>query len=290
MTAPEKSDAAKAKAAKAKQAKIDEAAAAKERKAKQDNARKEAESAAKGAETSLMAEVAPIAKEVNVRLGKANKNDSDATDHRLSAALQLGEAEAVFKERKVKGTSFKAWVEQNIVDLTYESVRKLIPIAKADDPVAALEDYRADNARRNRKSRLANKPATAAAGTTTTRAIPAAPTGSKDGAYEVAQNAVAQITDTGQVEFARGLAKQHGFVVVDEDAAALVKLAKTKPLDAYKKVFRTLDVKTKLEAVTWAAGEIGQTLSSEFAAPAAVDKDDDLAIPAALDQRPAKAA
>lgn len=100
-------------------------------------------------------ELAPIAKEINVRLGKAEKLESDAHDHRLAAAIKLAEAEEICKRA---GVGFKAWAEANVKSgdgnlLTYGAVRKLLYIGRADNPEEELERQREAQAERAKASR-----------------------------------------------------------------------------------------------------------------------------------------
>lgn len=90
-----------------------------------------------------------LAREINVRLQKAEKMDDQATDHRLAAALRLKEAQDTCKETHVK---FKDWVDEN-VEWSYETARKLVRIGSSDDPASALEDLRERTALQMRESR-----------------------------------------------------------------------------------------------------------------------------------------
>ena len=93
--------------------------------------------------------LAPLAKEINVRLEKATGMEDKAYDHRLAAALQLQKAKEQCAVAKVP---FKTWCEEN-VDQSYESVRKLAAVGAADDPKKALEDLRGKNKEANKKLR-----------------------------------------------------------------------------------------------------------------------------------------
>lgn len=100
-------------------------------------------------------ELAPIAKEVNVRLEKASKLESDAQDHRLAAALKLAEAKEICKRA---GISFKTWAEENVKDgagnqIGFQAVRKLANIGEKDDPEEELNRQREAQAERAKASR-----------------------------------------------------------------------------------------------------------------------------------------
>ena len=95
----------------------------------------------------------PMAKEINVRLEKAAKADSQADDHRLAAAIRLGDAKDFCTDEKV---NFKDWCTKN-VEQAYETVRKLATIGQSEDPAKALEDMRTRNKSDNQKSREKKK-------------------------------------------------------------------------------------------------------------------------------------
>jgi hypothetical protein len=93
--------------------------------------------------------LAPIAKEINVRMDKAAKIEGQADDHRLAASLKLASAE---EECAKANINFKKWCEANITQ-SYETIRKLVPVGKASDPAKAIADLRAGNAARNKAHR-----------------------------------------------------------------------------------------------------------------------------------------
>jgi len=100
-------------------------------------------------------ELAPIAKEVNVRLEKASKLEADAADHRLAAALKLAEAKEICKR---SGVSFQTWSEANVKDaagnkIGYQVVRKLANIGEKENPEEELARQREAQAERAAASR-----------------------------------------------------------------------------------------------------------------------------------------
>lgn len=82
----------------------------------------------------------PIAKTINVRLEKAAKLEGDADDHRLAAALEMARAAQVCEAAGIK---FKDWAIEHIKNQSFENVRKLLAVGKADEPAKALADLRA---------------------------------------------------------------------------------------------------------------------------------------------------
>ena len=116
-------------------------------------------------------ELAPLAKEINVRLDKAAKLESDAQDHRLAAAIQLAKAKEICTRA---GVGFQAWAEANIKEVNgqavgFQVIRKLANLGEQDDPKAALDAARAAQAERAKASRDRKKEGEPGnAGTTTT--------------------------------------------------------------------------------------------------------------------------
>lgn len=103
--------------------------------------------------STAMKELAPIAKEINVKIELAAKMDSKAGDYRLSAALMLEEARKKCEAAKIH---FKKWATENI-PYSYENVRKLVAVGAAPEPAKALEDLRLKNAEANKRHRDAKK-------------------------------------------------------------------------------------------------------------------------------------
>ena len=114
---------------------------------------KTSEASMKGGQATTHRALKPIAKEINYRLGKAEKADDDAWDHRLAVAIRLKDAEETCKKGKVK---FKDWADENI-NQKPETIRKMLAIGKADNPERALQEARERNALANRRLRARKK-------------------------------------------------------------------------------------------------------------------------------------
>lgn len=176
-------------------------------------AKAEAAKAAKEAKEKATAEatktLAPIAKEINTRLEKAAKMEKDADDHRLAAALRLKDAE---EQCKAAGLHFKKWSEEHVKGQSFETVRKLLAVGKADEPMLALQDMRAANAAANRKLREKQKaerqqPRSSAEGDESEGGSDDEPTlEGLDGIKE----AFAELKASEQMEFAEWAAKEVG--------------------------------------------------------------------------------
>ena len=134
------------------------AVSAAERKAKTADKKVETEAAKQKAMKEAQDEAATFAKtikndgkEIVTRLEKAQKYEAQADDHRLAAALKMAEVEGKFAETRPKGLTFRKWCEgQNVVtpDIrgrSWENIRKLLAVGKADNPQQALTDMREGN-------------------------------------------------------------------------------------------------------------------------------------------------
>lgn len=113
-----------------------------------ENKKVKAQAEAKGKQTTALRKMAIVAKEVNHRFESAKKMEGKADDHRLAAAIRLAE---VKQEARAAGINFKEWVEREITEQSWETVRKLVTIGEADDPALALEDMRNKNKGANKK-------------------------------------------------------------------------------------------------------------------------------------------
>jgi hypothetical protein len=208
----------------------------------------------KAKHTALLQELAPIAKDINVRFQKAAKLDGDAQDHRLAAALQLAEAKKKCEAQKM---AFKEWVERNITEMGYHNCRKLVQVGESKNPALAIEDLRLKNAEANKKARAKSK-----ASSKSTKAAPLL--SNQKGAPDIIREQVATLPDGAQVDVARGIVKEHGFAVVSEAEASLINEAvdakKAPAIERAKKAFSVMTAKDKMTLLTWAAAEVGTTL------------------------------
>lgn len=102
-------------------------------------------------------ELPQIAKEINVRVEKAEKLDGQADDHRLAAAIQTARAEKLLKE---SGGDFEAWFKENIKSTTTggqladRTRRFFLLIGRAENPAEKLKEVREGNKAAAAKSRL----------------------------------------------------------------------------------------------------------------------------------------
>lgn len=122
-------------------------------------------------EVSVFVKLKKPAKDINSCLERAKKSDSRASDLRLTAAQMLAAAKKTCDSSKV---NFKKWCEKNI-DGAYETARKLVTVGQAKVPALALEDLRAADAKRAKKSRDTKKKSGPSAGRVVNRGNAAVP-------------------------------------------------------------------------------------------------------------------
>lgn len=211
--------------------------------------------------------LSPIAKNVNARFDSIRKQEGKIDDMRLSAAIELAQAEEICKAEKIQ---FKKWVEEN-VEQSYNTCRQLLPIGRAGEEEGAkiLMDLRAGNAARNRAHREKKSKASA----------PTGKGGTTEDAHTRAFNAAQALPDQSQVNIAKTLAAKHGLTVVsaEEDAPAANGEAHITTVDEVKDALLRLSAKDRVTVAKWLAEKIGATLDLS------VDgDDDDLDIPSAL--------
>jgi hypothetical protein len=231
-----------------------------------------AEKAAKVTEAQRKLE--PIAKEINVRFEKIAKLEGDANDHRLSAALQMARAEQI---AQAAGLKFKDWAADNIKTQSWETVRKLLYVGKADEPAKALADLRAGTKKAQAKHREKVK---------IERKQIAAPK---------PVDVVAGLKPEDQVALVKKVSKDLGLAVVSAtDAKALEQFRKDPPkkaeapaaaaapaeavpfgYDAIVKAVGDLKGSEKLKLLRWLAEVVGYDVTAKTEAT----KDADLEVP-----------
>lgn len=217
------------------------------------------------AQSLALTKMQPLAKAINVRMEKAQKNDALADDHRLAASLHLAEAKKIAEEA---GVSFKDWCNENVdlTFLTYESARKLAAVGASKDPALALADMRTGNASANKKHR-AKKAAIAkkAEGKQGTKI---------NDPFKAASLALDALDDKASLSLTQSRAKRLGMVMMPEGEAKKLRATESGDIAGLKVAFGNLKASDKMTFAAWAAKEIGGTFTSEFdaAAPAKVAK------------------
>lgn len=206
----------------------------------------------KAKQTTALTHLASDAKEINVRMGKANKLASDADDHRLAAACKMAEAKERCRESKV---NFQEWCAANI-DLSYETVRKLLPVGSAErenegDGQVMLTDMREQNKNRNKKARAEKKEKGKKA-----PADPDTPKARKIPAGQQALEAMDRMKGEELGNLIKSKAQEAGMVLVPKDQ---VKAGNNTTMEVG---FKRLSSKAQMAFVRWAAEEVGVKLDT----------------------------
>lgn len=183
--------------------------------------------------TAVLRKLDPIAKEINVRLEKAEKLDDQSKDHSIAAGYQLQEAREVCRKNK---NTWKTWVEKNIhysvrhCDRLLEAVGAPDPkkaISKADDPVKAKITHRKKEATRQRKRRAKTRVRTHAE-PKVTEETPTAPAPRKT-EFDAADEYLAKLDENVQVGLMESRAHALGYVVMASERVAELKKAAVAP-------------------------------------------------------------
>lgn len=222
---------------------------------KMDVAKKAREAEVNAASKKLL----PLAKDINVRLKKADSKMADANDMRLSAALQLAEAEKIAVEAKIP---FKTWVTDNITGRSYETARRLLVVGRLGDTEEArlqLGDLRSGEAARKRTSRQKKKAEKQAA-------EEQAEVNEKNPVDAVVRS-LGSLDERDQRAVIDTTARKQGMVLVAKhDAIGLSKvknvLETEGTLEAAKNAFDSLLAKDKMALLRYASEITGTPLSS----------------------------
>lgn len=226
------------------------------------------EAAAQKVKDEAAAKLPAIAKEITVRLEKADKYQGQADDHRLAAALKAAEAK---KQAEVAGVAFAKWAKSNIKEFSFETVRKLATVGAAKDPAKALQEMREKNKAANK--RLRDK----------ARDLPKPERGAtkKEAVVDVALKALDRMPDVQRKKLIESVAKNEGLAVVTADQA---KAATAEPvetvrdaIDQAKHYFNMLDMTQKKSFIDWAQGRVDELSNPD------TDAGD---VPEFLDRRP----
>ena len=199
-----------------------------------------------------------VAKEINVRLEKANQAEGKADDHRLAAALKLEEARKKCQFAKI---SFKQWIDNNVTK-SFAEVYKLAKVGAASEPKKALADMRSGAAARNRalrKRQSMSRDTIAAASENQSTATP----------YERADQLIALLPDKQILTLVGNKVAPLGMrLVSDASAKKLRQLEDSngRPITyaEVQKVFLGLKASDKIMFVKWAGDNIGVEVTGDF--------------------------
>ena len=209
-----------------------------------------AEGKQKAKHTAVLTTLKPIAKEINVRLEKADKSYDLATDHRVAAALRLAEAVKLCKKAKI---TFKKWAGEN-VDRSYHTVLLLSRAGAESDPAAAVQLIRSKNAEYNRVSRDKKKAISRENAPAPTTVSP----------FEHAVKSIAALEDQAALNLASDIVATKGMSIISqhdrgelEDFRKVRKTEAKLSLNRVKHDFDSLSAADKMALVTYAAKKVG---------------------------------
>ena len=243
-------------------------------KAKRDKIKADKRSAterkAKGAVTTALKTLAPIAKDINVRMEKAAKMEDDAYDHRLAVALRLAEVNKICS--KTKGITFKGWCGEN-VDQRYDTCSRLASVGRSDNPQLALEDLRVKNKLANQalRDRVAEEKAKQPSTKKTTT-----PSGKQSPKLSTPERVEAALASTDKAHAQNiifSLAEGLGFTVVTAEEAKAARAAakdrKLSDVERAKTLISKANGSDQMALLSWLAAEVGVDLPDTFAVPEA---------------------
>ena len=215
----------------------------------------------KAKHTAVLRKLDPMAKEINVRIGKAQTFDKQSQDHRISAGTILKEAEDICK---TAGIPWNPWFKKNIkFSATY--CYELLADVKAADPRLAVEDRRTKEAKKHRGLR-----AKAKAAHSLVRTGQSAPTGAAKTDFTIADEYLAGLDEKTQLALAGSRAGNFGKVLVDGDrlkslyARAEASGEGVTSEKALFAAFLMLKPQEKVQFVKKVADNIGYKVSSDF--------------------------
>lgn len=217
---------------------------------------------------ALEKELASVAKSANAAIEKAAVAEGRADDLRLTAAQHIATARQRCKEENY---TFKRWVENNIT-FSVEEATRLAKIGSAEDPKAALVDFRAQKAAAQKARRDASKVKSRAkksgSSSTSTRAV----TGT-----EAVTSSLASMTDNGARNLLESEAAKRDLRVVEADAAAqansALKIVQSPNPVSLMGLFKQMSAADQQEFLAEAQAFVGNVVSARVAKEVDLDKD-----------------
>jgi hypothetical protein len=238
--------------------------------------------AMKGKLTAAHQQLAPIAKEINVRMEKAGQALDKADDHRLAAALRLSEAQALCQKSGIK---FNTWCADHVVEQSARTIRQLVAIGGSAEPAKALADLRSDNKEANKKLRARKKASTS----TSTGEASTSTSAGKVSTLDRLSDTLGQLQDDEARNTLAALAERQGARLVTPEEA---KRLKAQPVTACFKdimgLFEMAPGSVQMEIVIEACKRTGTEITNEFADASPAVAEDLTAIPEFLARTPEK--
>lgn len=190
--------------------------------------------------------LAPLAREINTRLSKAETMEGKADDHRLAACIQLAEAKTLCKVSRIP---FKKWSEENI-QYAYETVRKYATVGASPNPQQALADMRKQAREAMAESRASKGPRTISDHT------PEGQERHRRTQAAIAVDRFSRVPEHQRTEVLKEL------LAVDPDATT----------EAIKRQINELRAKDRIALLLWLSDDLGVELSAEVAKALGIEK------------------
>ena len=208
----------------------------------------------KAKDSGALRALTPLAKEINVRLGKAAKLEGDAADHRLAAAIGMKDAKEMCDKSKI---NFKKWAEAHL-DAKYNSIRKSLMIAQAKDPKAKMDEVREQNKAANKTLRTKAKEEKKAVTAVTAQT----PADRILGGFDV-------IDEKSGIALVKSQAENYGIILATKDTFAE---AKGVSLQFVKRAYTLLTPLERAEFIEWATAPAVETAEELDEIPGFLDK------------------
>ena len=226
------------------------------------------------------------AKEIKTRLDKASKLESDADDHRLAAAIKMGEVHGQFETKHEaksisKGVTFKGWCEQHSIvapDIrgrSWENVRKLLAVGRAEDPQQALTDMREGNKAAVKKHRDKTETKVNTGGSSDGSTPPA------ETAFAKIQSALGTMKDEEAANAVKSIAEARGFKTVAKDTVIFNPTA-SNAIKLVKDAIALFSPSERMSLAGWLTERIEADITAQEAPPAPATDGDPLDIPEGL--------
>ena len=225
------------------------------------------------------------AKAIKTRLEKAAKLESDADDHRLSAAITMGEVYTKFETKHEaksisKTLTFKAWCEQHSIvapdvrGRSWENVRKLLAVGRAEDPQQALTDMREGNKAAVKKHRESGS-------TSAAPAAPADPAAPAETAFAKIQSALGTMKDEEAANAVTSIAEARGLKTMAKDTIIFNPTA-SNAIKLVKDAIALFSPSERMSLAGWLTEQIEADITAQEAPPAPATDGDPLDIPEGL--------
>ena len=183
--------------------------------------------------------------------------------------------------------TFKAWCEQHSIvapDIrgrSWENVRKLLAVGKAEDPQQALTDMREGNKAAVKRHRESGS----AAPSTPSDPATAAPTGPTETAFAKVESALGAMRDEEAAHTIRAAAETRGLRVVSADHVSTIDPTGHDAMTKVKAVISQFTPAERLSLAGWLTDQIEADITSQEVVSPQTGGTDNAGLPPGLDRR-----